>query len=111
MTLSLRGEDVNLVLGIHNGGDHIPPGELPKIFDPLIRGSSADHATSNRPVSIGMGLYIAREVAKSHGGIINVVSTSETGTSFAMRLPRESASWVGQPILMSSTLNRCEARM
>lgn len=100
ITLSLFGEAEHVIIEVHNGGDPIPPGELPKIFDPLIRGSSADQPTSNRPGSIGMGLYIAREVAKSHGGRIDVSSTIEGGTSFTIRLPRQpAASRVGQPIL------------
>jgi signal transduction histidine kinase len=99
VTLSLRSEDSNVVMEVHNGGDPIPPGEMPKIFDPLIRGSSADNPASNRPGSIGMGLYIAREVAKSHGGRIDVASNIESGTSFTVHLPRESAPKVGQSIL------------
>jgi signal transduction histidine kinase len=46
-----------------------------------------------------MGLYIAREVAKSHGGRIDVVSTAEAGTTFTIRLPRSAAPRIGQPIL------------
>lgn len=99
VTLWLRGEEANVVIEIHNGGDPIPPGELSKIFDPLIRGFSAEHPKSNRPGSIGMGLYIAREVAKSHGGQIDVSSTVEAGTSFTICLPREATPRVGQPIL------------
>lgn len=99
VTLSFRGEAANVFIDVHNGGDPIPPGELPKIFDPLIRGASVEHPRSNRPGSIGMGLYIAREVAKSHGGRIDVISTVENGTTFKIRLPRVAAPKVGQPIL------------
>jgi signal transduction histidine kinase len=99
VTLSLRGEASNVFISIHNGGNPIPPGELTKIFDPLIRGSSAEQPKRNRPGSIGMGLYIAREVAKSHNGRLDVVSTKKDGTSFTIRLPREAAPRVGQPIL------------
>lgn len=99
VTLSLRDDESNVVVEIHNGGEPIPAGELPKIFDPLIRGSSADHPTRNRPGSIGMGLYIAREVAKSHGGRIDVTSTAKAGTSFTMHLPRQTVSRSKQPIL------------
>ena len=99
VTLSLGGEASSVFISIHNGGDPIPPGELAKIFDPLIRGSSADSPKRNRPGSIGMGLYIAREVAKSHGGRIDVTSTVEEGTSFTIHLPRQAAPKVGQPIL------------
>lgn len=99
VTLSLGGKSSSVSIDIHNGGDPIPPGELPKIFDPLIRGSSAERPTRNRLGSIGMGLYIAREVAKSHGGRIDVASTVEDGTSFTIHLPRKTARPVGQPIL------------
>ncbi len=99
VTLSLCGEEANVVMEVHNGGEPIPPGELPKIFDPLVRGSSAQHPKSNLPGSIGMGLYIAREVAKSHNGRIEVTSTVNDGTSFTVHLPREASPRVGQPIL------------
>lgn len=79
-------DDVFLV--VHNDGPPIPPGELPKIFDPLIRGSSAAKPKANRPGSIGLGLYIAREVARSHHGRIDVTSTEAAGTTFTVRLPR-----------------------
>lgn len=99
VTLSLRGEASNVFISIHNGGLPIPPGELPRIFDPLVRGASAEHPRKNRPGSIGMGLYIAREVAKSHGGQIDVISTLREGTTFTLRLPRQSSPKTGQPIL------------
>ncbi len=99
VTLSISGTRSEVVIGVHSGGNPIPPGELPKIFDPLIRGSSADHPQKNRPGSIGMGLYIAREVAKSHGGRIDVTSTVKDGTTFTIRVPYESAPRAGQPIL------------
>jgi len=99
VSLSLRGDDASVFIEVQNGGDPIPPGELPKIFDPLVRGSSSDHPLRNRPGSIGMGLYIAREVAKSHDGRLDVSSTAEDGTRFTLRLPRQAAPKVGQPIL------------
>ena len=106
VTLSLRGEAANVFISIHNGGDVIPPGELSKIFDPLIRGSSAERPESNRSGSIGMGLYIAREVAKSHNGRIDVISTPEHGTSFTICLPREVAPRIGQPILNAGDIDK-----
>jgi sigma-B regulation protein RsbU (phosphoserine phosphatase) len=84
---------------VHNGGNPITPGELRRIFDPLVRGSSAEHPEKNRPGSIELGLYIAREVAKSHGGQIDVTSTAQDATAFTIRLPREAAPEAGQPIL------------
>jgi signal transduction histidine kinase len=99
VVLSLRGDALNVFIDVHNGGDPIPPGELPNIFDPLTRGAGSDHADGNRPGSIGLGLYIAREIAKTHGGRIDVTSTAQAGTSVIISLPRKAAPTAGQPML------------
>ncbi len=99
VTLSLTGEGSAVFVEIHNFGDPIPTGDFSRIFDPLIRGSSAEHPKHNRTGSIGMGLYIAREVAKSHNGKLDVVSTAKDGTSFTLRLPRDARTKTAQPIL------------
>ncbi len=97
--LTVRGEASEVVIEIHNGGTPIPPGELSRIFEPLIRGSSAEHPKANRPGSIGLGLYIARQVAMSHHGRIDVTSTDADGTAFTIHLPRHPLIETGQPIL------------
>jgi signal transduction histidine kinase len=97
--LMVKGDTSDVVVVVYNGGPPIPPGELPKIFEPLVRGSSAEHPKTNRPGSIGLGLYIAREVARSHGGSITVTSTEKDGTAFTVRLPRRFVAGFGEPIL------------
>jgi signal transduction histidine kinase len=97
--LAARGEASEVTIEVRNGGPPIPPGELPRIFELLIRGASAEHPKKNRPGSIGLGLYIAREVAQSHHGRIDVTSTDADGTAFTIRLPRHPMIDSGQPIL------------
>jgi signal transduction histidine kinase len=97
--LKLTGNQSDVVIVVHNGGLPIPAGEMLRIFEPLVRGSSAEHPRRNRPGSIGLGLYIAREVARSHGGRIDVTSSEEAGTAFTMHLPRYCLAKSGQPIL------------
>jgi signal transduction histidine kinase len=97
--VTLTADATVVTVMIHNGGTPIAPGELPQIFEPLVRGSSAELPKLNRPRSIGLGLYIAREVARSHGGTIDVTSTHEAGTAFTVRLPRHSRHKSNQPIL------------
>jgi hypothetical protein len=97
--LKVTGETSDVVIAVHNGGPPIPPGELIRIFEPLVRGASAEHPKRNRPGSIGLGLYIAREVARSHGGRIDVTSSLDSGTSFIIHLPRHCLAKSGQPIL------------
>lgn len=75
-------------LAVRNGGRPIPPDALTTIFDPLVRVSSPDVQKRRRPGSIGLGLYIAREVAVAHGGDIEVTSSEAAGTVFTVRVPR-----------------------
>jgi signal transduction histidine kinase len=102
--VSVTGAPSEIVIVVHNGGKPIPPGELAKIFEPLVRGSSAGHPAVNRPGSIGLGLYIAREVVLSHGGTVEVASTEADGTAFTLRLPRHWLTHTGPPVLDSADI-------
>lgn len=83
--LVLDGTGNDVVISVRNHGTPIPRDALTLIFDPLRRNISDDLC---RPAgSIGLGLYIAREVAHMHGGAIQVSSTEEE-TVFMIRLPR-----------------------
>jgi len=82
-----QGDDV--MFAVHNDGSPIPPDILPTIFEPLVRGSSPDGQKQRRRGSIGLGLYIAREIIHGHGGSIDVTSSAQSGTSFTARLPRK----------------------
>lgn len=86
--LIATGSEPEVTLKVYNGGTPIPPGEIARIFEPLVRGSTNGRPVSHRPGSIGLGLYIAREVARAHGGSITVRSTVADGTTFTIHLPR-----------------------
>jgi phosphoserine phosphatase RsbU/P len=66
---------------VTNAGEQIPPASLEHIFDPYARGS---HRPSRQ--GLGLGLYISNQIAKAHGGAINVISTKDQ-TSFTFRMP------------------------
>ena len=86
--LTLEGDDSGVTVAIRNQGRPIPQGELLKVFDPLVRGAGSATARQNRPGSIGLGLYIARELVIAHGGRIGVTSSAEAGTVFTVHIPR-----------------------
>jgi signal transduction histidine kinase len=86
--LSADGRGSHVRLAVRNGGAPIPPDAVPTIFDPLVRLSSPEAQKRRRRGSIGLGLYIAREVAVAHGGDIEVTSSEAAGTVFTVRLPR-----------------------
>jgi signal transduction histidine kinase len=86
--LAVGVENSGVRLAVRNDGPPIPPDAVATIFDPLVRGASADPLKRRRPGSIGLGLYIAREVVTAHGGTIDVESSAQLGTVFTVRLPR-----------------------
>jgi signal transduction histidine kinase len=60
-------------------------------FDPMVRIAKTPTKADERPTtSLGLGLYIAREIVNAHGGKIDVASSVESGTSFTVTLPRRS---------------------
>ena len=79
-----------LVVDITNQGEPIPPDKLESIFRPLVQLTGEDGVTRSG-TSLGLGLFIAREVAKAHGGSITARSSAAEGTTFTVRLPHGKA--------------------
>lgn len=87
VTVTAQPVDGQVILTIHNLGPPIPADVIGVIFDPMKRHqSSGSSAHSTLAGSIGLGLYIAREVAVAHGGSISVASARED-TTFTVKLP------------------------
>jgi signal transduction histidine kinase len=86
--LILRIDGAWAAVAVRNQGPPIPTAILATIFDPLVSGVSPETRRQRRPGSIGLGLYIAREVATAHGGRIDVTSSETGGTEFTLRLRR-----------------------
>ena len=82
--LATRGTADEVVIEIHNEGNPIPPDHLSRVFEPFERSAAA----GARDRSIGLGLYISRQIVAAHGGAIEVRSAAAEGTLFRVRLPR-----------------------
>ena len=67
---------------VADNGVGIPPGELDTMFDRYKRGNQA-----RRSVSLGLGLYLCRQLITAHGGEIGVNSQPAHGASFWFTLP------------------------
>ena len=72
-------------LAVTNGGSAIAPGQLDALFQPFSR----PNGNSGRQ-GLGLGLFIASEIATAHGGTIGVVS-SDDETRFTFTMPAEQA--------------------
>jgi signal transduction histidine kinase len=82
----VTGEEEEVRFEVKNNGIAIEQQTLDQIFDPLRRGPDQGNQY-DADGNLGLGLYIAREVAKAHGGDIEARS-DEAETVFAVRLPR-----------------------
>lgn len=71
-----------LSLSVHNHGNPIPPEVLPHLFEPF-RGGGRQRRTDG----LGLGLYIANQIALAHGGRIEVRSSEADGTLFRFAMP------------------------
>jgi signal transduction histidine kinase len=75
-----------VLLSVRNRGAPIPPATLRNIFEPLRRGAGG-HDRPETGSNLGLGLFIAQEIARAHGGTIHV-SSDEHETTFTVNLPR-----------------------
>jgi phosphoserine phosphatase RsbU/P len=69
-------------LSVANGGPAIPEAVRARLFQPFVRG-----ATTGRAQGLGLGLFIVSEIARAHGGAVDVSST-DAETRFAFSMPR-----------------------
>jgi sigma-B regulation protein RsbU (phosphoserine phosphatase) len=67
-------------LSVTNAGDPIPPATIERLFQPFYRGELRNSQ------GLGLGLYIASQIAQAHGGSLSVTSdSSQTVFTFVMR--------------------------
>ncbi len=90
VTITACGDADTAVVQVTNFGRQIPSDSLKAIFDPLVQLAMSDDHKAPNATSIGLGLFIAREIASAHGGTIGAESSLESGTVFTVRLPRVS---------------------
>ncbi|HZI04760.1 MAG TPA: ATP-binding protein, partial [Archangium sp.] len=83
--VELRTESDSVELAVHNEGPPIPADVLPRLFEPLQRGTPQVDRASR---SIGLGLYIVKHLVEAHGGTVAARSEQGLGTTFTVRLPR-----------------------
>jgi sigma-B regulation protein RsbU (phosphoserine phosphatase) len=76
------------VVTVHNEGTPVPANMLGVLFEPMIRATDGNNAGR----SVGLGLFIVREIARAHGGGVSVDSSAGNGTRFTASFPRTSGS-------------------
>lgn len=83
--IRVTGNAAQVVVHVHNRGA-IPKEVLPRMFEPFRSGRQY----ASRGGGLGLGLFIARAIARAHGGSLEVDS-SDDATTFQLVLPRYTA--------------------
>jgi len=96
--VSMRASGADVIIDVSNQGTPVATGKLAAVFDPMVRIAAGAHAadgdsavsSSNyiERTSLGIGLYISRQIVQAHGGTISLVSTQAEGTTFTVTMPR-----------------------
>jgi len=85
VTLSAVETDNSVEITIADTGRGIPHEDRERVFERFYRGTDAD---ASEVSGSGLGLPIAREVARAHDGDVTLTSAAGSGTTIVMRLPK-----------------------
>ncbi|HPQ39413.1 MAG TPA: ATP-binding protein, partial [bacterium] len=88
------------ILEIANSGPGIPPEDRAHVFERFYRG---DPERNSGLEGSGLGLSIAREIARFHGGDVSLISTDDAWTVFRVNLPTAQPPEMRSPDATSST--------
>jgi signal transduction histidine kinase/CHASE2 domain-containing sensor protein len=81
--LRVVAEADNVLFEVWNPGRPIPPQDLARLFEPFYRRREQEDSAPGW----GLGLAFVKRIAEQHGGQVEVVSDSQTGTCFRVLLP------------------------
>jgi len=89
VTLQAAGDTHEVVLKVANFGPPIPADLRKIIFEPLVTIPQLGSEPSERSrTSLGLGLFIVKEIVQGHRGTVSIDSSGNNGTIFTIRLPR-----------------------
>ncbi|MFJ2485225.1 ATP-binding protein [Pseudomonas sp. NPDC087639] len=82
--LNACSENNEIVISLTNQGTPIPAQLMPLLFEPFSRSEAGQ-----RDEGLGLGLYIASQIATAHNGSLSVTSDIQSGTRFIARFPAQ----------------------
>jgi two-component system heavy metal sensor histidine kinase CusS len=88
IAIAIDQDDGVVTVRISDEGPGVAPQDVEAIFRPFIRGSGESR---RRAGGSGLGLTIARDIARLHDGDVSIVASEERGASFEVRISRASA--------------------
>ena len=87
VTLIAAGDANGHTIRVINIGPPIAPADLEAVFEPMQQGGQPGDGP-RRSTNVGLGLFIAREIVRAHGGTLEASSSDRGETVFTVKLPR-----------------------
>lgn len=85
VTITAEEDSAAWIIHVRDTGPGLPPKALEHLFKPFQGGT--------RKGGTGLGLAIAAELVRGHGGKLELLHSDETGSAFAIWLPKGEISW------------------
>ena len=83
ISISTKLEDESLVVSVLNEGEPLSESEQSRIFDKFYRGQNVRRQVAGT----GMGLSVARDILRAHGGEVYLADSNHRGTEFVLAIP------------------------
>jgi PAS domain S-box-containing protein len=85
ISLAVSATESDVAIAVRDTGIGVPAEKIERIFEPFVQ---AERALRPRDQGVGLGLAISRQLARSMGGELRVVSAVGEGSTFTLTLPR-----------------------
>ncbi|MBY0422795.1 MAG: ATP-binding protein, partial [Parvularculaceae bacterium] len=79
VSIRARNESGRIVIDVVDTGPGLPAQALERLFEPF--------QGSQKPGGSGLGVAIAYEILRAHGGTLVLTKTDKTGATFTLALP------------------------
>jgi signal transduction histidine kinase len=84
--VSIKDEPTQLRIVIADEGPGIPDNQLEHVFEPFYR---LEESRNRETGGVGLGLAVARDIARAHGGDLELRNRAEGGLEAILSLPRQ----------------------
>jgi signal transduction histidine kinase len=84
IVVRVRSDGEHAVIEVIDRGIGVPPDQMDRLFTPFFRASNAPGQSKG---GLGLGLHIAHEIVRRHGGSLTVTSKLAEGSTFTVTLP------------------------
>ena len=85
--ISAERDDNDVILSVSDTGVGIPQADIDRVFEKFSKVIQANKGSTGEPEGAGLGLAMVKSFVELHGGVVNIHSPRNRGTTVTCRLP------------------------